>query len=239
MKRYVAKRSCLGLSRFSVLAAAIFLCAASGTSQAQFGYGWGWGMGMGGQIGNMAIMNNINDRSSSAANYAYSVRQNIPGTGSVYAGNPNSYMNSIRGTTFNQTFDVSTRRTTSQAAARASARRSTSTNEAPKNVILPLVQFFSAAGKLIWPGDVPTTGDLGDKKTRADASVESVFQEVKGRGFAPLGLVTDARTRLVEYGQPALEYLTQHAATPAVDAFHQFLLSLYDSLGAAGTAKRN
>jgi hypothetical protein len=229
----------------AVMACALGLSGLGGSSaRAQWGWGGGWGMGWGGggSISNMATLNNINDRSASAANYAYSIRQNIPGTGNVYAGNPNSFVNNLRDTSFYQTFDVSSRRSTSAQAARAMPRRSgTSTSTPttpPKPAVVPLGQFFSAAGVLVWPSESPVQGSLSDKRTTADQAVLSVFGQVKTQGFAPVGMVSDARTKLVEYGTPALDYLSQHAAPAAVDGFHQFLLSLYDSLGAAGTPKR-
>jgi hypothetical protein len=229
------------LSLFGVACAFAAPLLFGGTARAQWGWGGGWGFGGGGSYSNMATLQNINDRSSQAASHAYSIRQNIPGTGNVYANNPNAFSNHLRDTSFYQTFDVSTRRSTGQAAARGSQRRTSSAAAptAPKPpAALPLSQFFNGGGVLVWPSESPTTGELGEQRTQANTAVSTVFQNVKTEGFAPVATVSDARMKLVEYGQPALEYMSQHTTTAVVDAFHQFLLSLYDSLGAAGTANK-
>jgi hypothetical protein len=45
--------------------------------------------------------------------------------------------------------------------------------------------------------------------------------------------VTHARQKLVEYGQPALQEIRAQATPVIADAFHRFLLALYDSLASA------
>ncbi|GIW86133.1 MAG: hypothetical protein KatS3mg108_0457 [Isosphaeraceae bacterium] len=209
---------------------------------AQWGWGWGWGWGFGGgQIGNMAIMNNINDRSAAAASAAYAARQTMPGAGRVYGGNPNAYINRTREATFFERFDPSTRRSLSQQMsrlpARAGAPAGTGSPAAAAltaaRTVLPLASFFSEAGVLVWPAGAPTDGPLESQKAAADSSVTSVYREVRNGGRAPVALVTNARTALVEYGQAALDYLRAHTTPAVVDGFHRFLLSLYDSLGQA------
>ena len=226
-----------------LLAAAVLWLGAPARAQ----WGFGYGFGMGGQWGNQMATQNINNRSAAAASYAYSIRQNLPGTGNVYANNPNSYINNIRDASFSERFDPSTRRTIEGQAARrptSSSRASgttpnpgtTPTPAAAASSILPLIQFFSASGVLVWPSEAPVDGMLGDQKTQADTAARAVLQEVKAQGFAPVGLVATARAKLVDYGTPALSYLGEHTTPAVVDTFHRFLLSLYDSLGAAGTA---
>jgi hypothetical protein len=214
-------------------------------ARAQWGWGYGgWGFG-GGQIGNMAIMNNINDRSAAAASAAYAARQTMPGVGRVYANNPNSYINRTRDATFFERFDPSTRRSMSQQMSRlpaASASVAAPTRPAGAatgaRAVMPLASFFSAAGALVWPAGAPTDGPLGSQQAAADSSVTAVYRETQAGGRAPVGLVTDARTALIAYGQPALDQLRTHTTPAVVDGFHRFLLSLYDSLGQAalGTA---
>ncbi len=50
--------------------------------------------------------------------------------------------------------------------------------------------------------------------------------------------MTDARSKLVDYGRPALEYIRDNSTPRIADTFHLFLLSLYDSLGQAATVPR-
>ncbi len=226
---------------FWVLAPAMVLLLPTGAAQAQWGFGWGMGMG-GGGMGSYMEQSNINARSSAAASYAYSIRQHMPGTANA-ASNPNSYLNNVRDTSFYQRFDPSTRRNIESEVSRRPEAGLTSvgvpnTAKPPKTqaTVTPLTNFFSAAGVLVWPSDPPVDGNLGDKKAVAEASLTSVLQQYKTQGFAPVGQVAEARTKLVDYGTPALEYLSQHTTPAVVDAFHRFLLSLYDSLGAAGTA---
>jgi hypothetical protein len=191
----------------------------------------------------MAIMNNINDRSAAAAGHAYSIRQSLPGSGNVYRGNSNAYINNVRDTSFFQRFDASTRRTMESEVSRRqgapltalATTSSTSASTAPARAVLPLASFFSAAGKLVWPSEAPTNGELGNKKDQANTASESVYQEVGSRGFATVASVSDARTRLVDYGRPALTYLREHTTPAVVDTFHKFLLGIYDAIGAAST----
>ncbi len=217
-------------------------CGASARAQWGMGYG-GFGMGMGGQIGNMAIMNNINDRSAAAANAAYAARQTMPGVGRVYGNNPNAYINNTRDASFTERFDVSTRRSLGQQMARlpetrtAVAATGTQAGSATvRRTVLPLASFFSAAGELIWPSEAPEEGPLGSQKVVANSAANSVFRDFKANGTAPVALVSDARNQLIAYGQPALTYLREHTTPAVVDTFHRFLLGLYDSLGKAALA---
>ena len=227
-------RSSKGRLSVWLLAPVLALLAHCPSAHAQWGFGYGGFGGFGGGgMGNYMEMSNINSRSSSAASYAYSSRGSMPGTGNVYANNPNSYINSVRDDSFYQRFDPSTRRNIESEVSRRPEAGLTSigvpnTNKPTKTraPITPLVNFFSAAGVLVWPSDPPVDGSLGDKKTAAEDSLKSVLQQYKLQGFAPVGLVTNSRTKLVEYGTPALEYLSQHTTPAVVDSFHRFLLSL-------------
>jgi hypothetical protein len=226
-----------GATRLGITLTILWVGAGARSASAQWGWGggWGWGGFGGGQIGNMAIMNNINDRSAAAANYAYSTRQSLPGSGNVYRNNPNAYINNVRDTSFFQRYDVATRRTMENSVSRRPVTSTASASATPSRTVLPLASFFSAAGKLIWPSESPTTGQLGDKKQAANTASEAVYRDVGSRGFAPVALVSDARTRLVEYGRPALSYMREHTTPAVVDSFHKFLLGIYDAIGSAST----
>ena len=50
--------------------------------------------------------------------------------------------------------------------------------------------------------------------------------------------MTEARSKLVEYGRPALQYIRENSTPRVADTFHLFLLSLYDSLAQAATIPR-
>jgi hypothetical protein len=221
---------------FAAMVFAAATAAAPSEVHAQWGWGYG-GFGMGGQIGNYAIVSNINARSSAAAGHAYAIRQSLPGSGNVYAGNPNSFVNRVRDTSFSERFDVSTRRRIESEVARNPEVAATAAGVPPRTrprtpPILPLANFFSAAGQLIWPTSSPIEGPLGSQRAAADASARAVYKEFQARGTAPVGLVTDARLQLVEYGRPAMEFLQKNSSAEVAQAFHTFLLGLYDSLGA-------
>jgi hypothetical protein len=211
-------------------------------ARAQWGWGWG-GWGMGGQIGNMAIMNNINDRSAAAASAAYAARQTMPGVGRVYGNNPNAYINHTRDASFFERFDPSSRRTMTAQMSRLPATapaRSDGDRTAPAadaRAVLPLASFFSTAGALVWPNGAPTEGPLDSQKAAADSGASAVYREVQANGRAPVALVGDARGALIAYGQPALDYLRANTTPAVVDTFHRFLLGLYDSLGKAALGK--
>ncbi len=99
--------------------------------------------------------------------------------------------------------------------------------------IRPLVQFFNGMGALVWPSNAPVQGLLQDKREATDQAAAVVLQQVQTRGHASVATATDARTKLLAYGHPALDYLRQHTSQAVTDAFEDFLLSLYDSLGDA------
>ncbi len=220
---------------------------------AQWGLGYGWGgFYGGGQMYNQQTLNYLTQRSLAAGNAAYAARSNGPMGNNVYAGNPNAYYNHVRDPDFFQRFDISSRRTIESQVARnvepdlvrstptagAGAGTSRTSRTSP-----PLLHFFSTVGKLVWPSDAPTGGDLGPKRQAIDQSTGDIYREVKDRGFASIGLVTDARTKLVDYGRPALDYLHRSSSPAVADTFHRFLLSFYDALGrsaysGAGSAAR-
>ena len=65
-----------------------------------------------------------------------------------------------------------------------------------------------------------------------------MLELVEKHRSAPITTVTEARQKLLEYGQPALR-LVRSVSTPRIaEGFHMFLLSLYDSLAAVRESRR-
>jgi hypothetical protein len=95
----------------------------------------------------------------------------------------------------------------------------------------PLASFFDKMRLLVWPADSPKDGDFAAKRSASDLKAVEVLIELEARGYAHLATAADARNKLIDYGRPALQFL-RDTSTPAIsDAFHAFLLSLYDSIG--------
>lgn len=145
--------------------------------------------------------------------------------------------------TFFQTYDVATRRAMEDQVARRPSRRLppvTAVAAAPPAPVavraaVALASFFNQYEELVWPADAPRDDDLLPKRNTSDAASLAVLREQKSQGHATMGLVTDARQKLLAYGRPALARMRERTTTQLSDAFHQFLLSLYDSLQAAAT----
>jgi hypothetical protein len=150
---------------------------------------------------------------------------------------------------FFQRYDVATRRAMEDQVARRPSRRPTvavavatpAPEPAPAaaRAAVMLASFFNAYEELVWPADSPRDDDLMPKRTTADAASLAVLRDQKLRGFAAIGLITDARQKLLAYGRPALARLRERSTSQVSDIFHGFLLSLYDSLQAAATPGAN
>jgi len=165
--------------------------------------------------------------------------------GHPYANDANSYINHVRDNGFVERFNVDRREAPSYAygngyapsVARSSSvasNRAVATAPQPKPV-LPLASFYNAENVLAWPTDAPSDGDLVKKRSNFDDASRLVLGETRKNGVASLASVTDARQKLVEYGQPALQYVRGHETPRLADTFHLFLLSLYESLGQAAS----
>ena len=168
----------------------------------------------------------------------------------VYAGNPNAYINHLHDAGYLDKYDVGTRREIEASIGRYSdgpppsyyrtasqytappARPAPAQPTAP---IVPLSSFFDRYGKLVWPGGSPDYGDLAVKRTAANLACLAVLNDYNLRGLAQIGTVTEARAKLIEYGRPALQYITANSTPRVADTFHLFLLSLYESLAQAAT----
>jgi hypothetical protein len=128
---------------------------------------------------------------------------------------------------------VSRRRVLPRAPASQSQPITYADNSQTARPVQPLASFFNKMRQLIWPADAPTEGDLAAKRATSDAQTLELLIEVKGRGYAQIATAADARNKLLDYGRPAMQLMRENS-TPAVsDAFHAFLLSLYDSIGQA------
>lgn len=243
-------------ARRGLIVAALLAPGFVGTrpAHAQFGFGFGFGGMMGGGgYSNMATLNYINSRSEAAASAAYSERARGPfgtGSGNPYQGNANAYVNRVHDDQFFERYNASSRRSIESHVARRpdpSLLNDIPPPTGPKEPTPPPAQaraprtvpafdtFFTPNGVLVWPSNSPAEGELGSKQKDAGQAAAMVFAQVRSQGYAPVGIVTDARTKLVTYGQPALLYLRQKTTPAIADGFHTFLLGLYDSLGQAAT----
>jgi hypothetical protein len=221
-----------GLPAFAVGTAALLL--AQSPAHAQFDMGMGMGF-FGGFHQVPSPTNLINQQAlGAAARGATGVPSRTP-----YANNPNSYINRIRDNGFVSHYDTRRRRAPSYRPEPAPARAEPGQEQSGRatalaaNPVLPLAGFFNASGSLVWPNDAPVGGELKEKRDVSDQASLAVLEETKRQALASLSSATYARKRLLDYGQPALEQI-RASATPAIaDAFHMFLLSLYDSLAQA------
>ncbi len=103
----------------------------------------------------------------------------------------------------------------------------------PRRPVVPINRFFGPARVLIWPSDAPVEGDLITRRNTSDQACLAVADLVEKYRSAPITTITYARQRLLEYGQPALKVIRSQTTPLVAEGFHQFLLSLYDSLEAA------
>ena len=85
----------------------------------------------------------------------------------------------------------------------------------------------------MWPSDSPVGGGLKEKRDVSDRAATVVRNEVDAHGWAPIALAAEARQKLLDYGRPALQEIRQTATPPVAQGFHEFLMSLYDAIGAA------
>lgn len=160
---------------------------------------------------------------------------------SPYSGNPNSYFNRVRDNGLVPHYDVGT---AAPAAYRPPPRRASAPvaaapapaaakAQAPAKPSLPLVSFFDAARRLVWPAESPVEGELQTKRDRSDEASLAVLDEQTRLKEASLSMVNLARQRLLDYGQPALQEIRRTQTPRIADSFHLFLLSLYESLAQA------
>jgi hypothetical protein len=102
--------------------------------------------------------------------------------------------------------------------------------QAAARPVLDLASFVNSSDQVVWPADAPISGDLVNQRDRADSAIKEVVQEERAMGFASISTVAGARQALLDYGQPALQFVRETSTARVADTFHLFLLSLYDSL---------
>lgn len=240
----------------AVSSRAVFLAAfaasmalAPGRAGAQFGFGYGFGYW---QPPSMPepLLNSRALQMGARATMG-------PVQNNVYANNPNAYVNHLHDDGYLDRYDVGTRREIEASIGRYSDgpppsyyrassehappppdSRPAATPPQPSAPIVPLSSFFDRYRKLVWPGGSPDYGDLSAKRATADQACLAVLNDYNLNGLASLGTVTEARSKLVEYGRPALQYIRNNSTPRVADTFHLFLLSLYESLAQAATIPR-
>ena len=168
-----------------------------------------------------------------------------PVSNNVYANNPNAFIQRIRDNEFVPHAGIVDRRSPGYQASRLRpqslsqtsnnrpAPAASSATAAVRGPVVPIASFFDASRMLVWPSDAPVEGDLITKRDTSDQACLVVSDLVDKHRSAPITTVTYARNRLLEYGQPALQSIRSHSTPRIAENFHQFMLSLYDSLAAA------
>ncbi len=156
-------------------------------------------------------------------------------TRTPYANNPNSYINNLRDNGFVSHYDTRRRRgsSVSPQPVAAPAQPQTQRETAVADNVLPLASFFDASLTLVWPNEAPAGGELKEKRDASDEASRAVLEEIKRQALASVSSAAHARKKLLGYGQPALQEIRANATPAIADAFHLFLLSLYDSLAQA------
>jgi hypothetical protein len=206
-----------------------------GRAEAQWGYG---GYGIFGGFGNYQareVTDFYNQRSLIAGQAAYAAR------GGGGGNNANMYYNHAMDRDYYPKFDTRSRSGVVDLRYGPAPAASTTPAPAPAPAattmaarpVLPLNRFFNGENTLVWPADSPMSGDLGTKRQASDAACLAVLKQKNAQGYALVATVTEARGKLVDYGQPALQFLRTYSTPRIADTFHLFLLSLYDSLGQA------
>jgi hypothetical protein len=214
----------------------VFCAVAGSPAHAQYGMGGGMGWGAWGGFTQVPQPGTfINSLALVAA-----ARPSTAPNGHPYAGDSNSYINHVRDNGFVERYSVDRSQVPSyvyRTSANSSGGHGNTTVAAsprPKPV-LPLASFYGPDNSLAWPSDAPVDGELGKKRSSFDDVSKVVLAETKAHGVASLAAVTDARQKLVAYGQPALRYVRSRETPRLADTFHLFLLSLYESLEQAAT----
>jgi hypothetical protein len=170
--------------------------------------------------------------------------QQAPASFRPYANNPNSFHNRLRDNGFVPSYDVRRRQpSASRPQPARSLGNTVQTRAEPqpspaapaRKPAPPLVSFFDASLKLVWPSESPVAGDLREKRDVSDQASLTVLEETKRNQAASITTVTEAREKLLDYGRPALQEIRTQATPPIAEMFHQFLLSLYESLAQAAS----
>jgi hypothetical protein len=230
------KRITSGLT--TSLAAAIVWLAMSSSASAQYGPGFGFGELMFGFRNVPSPTDFLNQHSLKAAARG----MQGPTQNRAYGPGSNSFHNHSRDPGFVSTGELSRRRfpvgSRTEVASNTRPDRTDTRPAAPasKPAVPALASFFDAMLKLAWPSESPTAGELGAKRAISDEASLAVLEETRRYQSASLSTVTFARQKLLDYGQPALQEIRRTSTAPIADAFHRFMLSLYESLAQASRA---
>src|SRR5262249_19522085 len=98
-----------------------------------------------------------------------------------------------------------------------------------------LDKVLSPEGMVLWPGKVPSEGELGKLKAAAEAAIEAAFKEYKAGGKASVQTVVEAKEQLYSYGRAALDRTARQGRLSAQKLLH-FLTGLEQSLDSLGGA---
>ncbi len=204
-------------------------------AQAQWGgfgdVGFGFGFGLGAQT--PASVSFLNHHAIARTNAAAAARPQPLRAPIPVSRNVDFFTRYDAATRAAMTDRVSRRRVLPRTAAAPSQPVTLADTSPTSRPAQPLASFFNKMRQLIWPADAPTDGDLAAKRSTSDAQTLALLTEVEGRGYSQIATAVEARDKLLDYGRPALQLMRENS-TPAVsDAFHAFLLSLYDSIGQA------
>lgn len=229
----------------SLVFLALAMVSASG-SQARAQWGWGGGFGWGPYFTSPGDPSGLLDARALQMANAASTNRPVNDPNFQY----NAYYMHVRDTDFFTKYDARTRAEMYNRVARnriplPPSNTTTTPQPAtaaaptpPAQTVVRLANFFDRYNKLVWPADAPKTPELLPKRETADAAALDVLQEYNARGIATVSLTTDARQKLVAYGQPALAYIRANASPAVSDAFHVFMLSLYNELGQAAKIRK-
>jgi hypothetical protein len=214
----------------TVAAAALLACSAS-RAEAQ----WGWGINL--QPYTPPSVQMLNQRAAA--------RAGAPRGGAGPSRKiPDRFEYRRQQVAMQQRYDFATRRATEarvppppSAPPTRSSPGATASVEALRPDV-PIDSFFDAEDRVSWPSDAPTEGDLVSRREQSDLAALATLNQWRLDGLARVDTVTEARRKLVDYGQPALAVVRQQATPRVADTFHLFLLSFYESLGQAATKPR-
>lgn len=223
----------------SSLAVAAFLAAmaAGGRAEAQFG--------MGVAYPGVPLLLYTPERAPSPTDYLYDrdrARMSAYGNAVQQQGaasqmaapsaSSNAYYNRLRSYSGQDTYQVSSRQSLSRRSTpparptSGTSKRSTKTGRGP----MPLEAFFLPDGALDWPRDAPTAGTLRSAQAEVEAAVKVVLNQVRSGGKAKAQSIGAAKSKLENYGQPALVEVQSARSKAVADCFHYFLLFLHQSL---------
>ena len=151
-----------------------------------FGGGWGWGFGGFSQV-------------PKPESYLYQkslvdAARPIPTPSrNVYANNPNSYINHLRDNGFVEHYSTVRREPSHYRSGDSPRTAQTVLRVAQPMPALPITSFYRPDGKIEWPADAPTAGDLAQRRAAFEPACQAVFDEVKKNSVASIATVTESR----------------------------------------------